>query len=133
MARAMLRSMRDAGINPSDIDYINAHGTSTKANDKVETTALKTAFGHHARRLPISSTKGATGHLVAACGALEAMFSLLALDSGVIPPTANYEFADPDCDLDYVPRNPREQRLKTVMTNNSGFGGQNTSLIFTKV
>jgi 3-oxoacyl-[acyl-carrier-protein] synthase II len=130
MARAIELSLRDARLNPDDIDYINAHGTSTKANDKIETVALKTALGAYAQRVPISSTKGATGHLVAACGALEAMFSLLALCDELVPPTANYEFADPDCDLDYVPRQPRERRLKRVMSNNSGFGGQNASLVF---
>jgi 3-oxoacyl-[acyl-carrier-protein] synthase II len=130
MARAIELSLRDARLNPDDIDYINAHGTSTKANDKIETVALKTALGAYAQRVPISSTKGATGHLVAACGALEAMFSLLALSDELVPPTANYEFADPDCDLDYVPRQPRERRLKKVMSNNSGFGGQNASLVF---
>jgi 3-oxoacyl-[acyl-carrier-protein] synthase II len=133
MARAMQLSLRDANLNPDDIDYVNAHGTSTKANDKIETLALKTALGAYAQRVPISSTKGATGHLVAACGALEAMFSLLALSDELIPPTANYEFADPDCDLDYVPRQPRERRLTKVMSNNSGFGGQNASLVFSIV
>jgi 3-oxoacyl-[acyl-carrier-protein] synthase II len=133
MARAIELSLRDAHLNPDDIDYVNAHGTSTKANDKIETISLKTALGAYAQRVPISSTKGATGHLVAACGALEAMFSLLALSDELIPPTANYEFADPDCDLDYVPRRPRERRLKKVISNSSGFGGQNASLIFSIV
>ncbi|QDT57004.1 3-oxoacyl-[acyl-carrier-protein] synthase 2 [Caulifigura coniformis] len=130
MARAMQLSLQDARLNPGDLDYINAHGTSTKTNDKVETVALKTALGEAVRAIPVSSTKGSTGHLVAACGALEAMFCLKAISDGLVPPTANYESPDPDCDLDYVPREPRERKLRTVMTNNSGFGGQNASLIF---
>ncbi|MBA4031530.1 MAG: beta-ketoacyl-[acyl-carrier-protein] synthase II [Planctomyces sp.] len=133
MARAIGLSLKNARLNPEDIGYVNAHGTSTKANDKTETVALKTALGSHSRVVPISSTKGATGHLVAGCGALEAMFSLLALRDQLVPPTANYEFPDPECDLDYVPREPREKSLRRVMSNNSGFGGQNASLIFSSL
>ncbi len=135
IARAMQHALRNASLNPEDISYVNAHGTSTGANDKTETRALKTVFGDYAPRLPISSTKGATGHLVAACGALEAVFSLMALRDQVLPPTANYEFPDPECDLDYIPRTARSLpgQVKTVMSNNSGFGGQNVSLIFSGV
>lgn len=133
MARAIRMALKEARVNTDGIDYVNAHGTSTKANDKTETAALKAALGDDARRIPISSTKGSTGHLVAACGALEAMFSLLAISEGVVPPTANYEFPDPDCDLDYVPRQARDRQLQTVMSNNAGFGGQNASLVFTRV
>jgi len=133
LARAMENSLRDAGINASDIGYVNAHGTSTGANDRSETQALKRALGSHAQTVPISSSKSMTGHLVAACGALEAVLSLLALRDGTIPPTMNYEFPDPDCDLDYVPNHTREMHLDTVMSNNSGFGGQNVSLIFSRV
>ena len=135
LARAMQHALRNASLNPGDISYVNAHGTSTGANDKTETRALKTVFGDYAPRLPISSTKGTTGHLVAACGALEAVFSLMALRDQTLPPTANYEFPDPECDLDYIPRTARSLpgQVKTVMSNNSGFGGQNVSLIFSGV
>ena len=133
LARAMERSLCDAGMNASEIGYVNAHGTSTEANDRIETLALKRALGTHAYAVPISSTKGVTGHLVAACGALEAVLSLLALRDGKIPPTANYQHPDPDCDLDYVPNHARDLRLKTVMSNNSGFGGQNVSLILSLI
>jgi len=133
ISRAMQHALRDAHLNPEQISYVNAHGTSTNANDKTETRALKTVFGDRAYKFPISSTKGATGHLVAACGALEAVFSLLALKNQVVPPTANYEFPDPECDLDYVPRTARDSQVTTVMSNNSGFGGQNVSLIFSGI
>lgn len=133
IARAMSEALRDAALDPRDISYVNAHGTSTPSNDRTETHALKTVFGDHVRRLPISSTKGSTGHLVAACGAVEAVFSLLALKHQTIPPTANYEYPDPECDLDYVPVTPRSGRLTTVMSNNCGFGGQNVTLIFARV
>ncbi len=133
LARAMEQSLRDAGLNATDIGYVNAHGTSTGANDRAETQALKRALGPHAHVVPISSTKSMTGHLVAACGALEAMLSLLALRDGTVPPTVNYEYPDPDCDLDYVPNTAREMSLNTVMSNNSGFGGQNVSLILSRV
>ncbi len=133
LSRAMQHALRDAGLNADDVSYVNAHGTSTGANDRSETCALKGALSSHAHRIPVSSTKSTTGHLVAACGALESMFSLLALRDSIVPPTANYEFPDPDCDLDYVPNHAREQRLKAVMSNNSGFGGQNVSLILARV
>jgi 3-oxoacyl-[acyl-carrier-protein] synthase II len=133
LARAMEQSLRDAGLNANQISYVNAHGTSTGANDRAETQALKRALGSHALDVPISSTKSMTGHLVAACGALEAVLSLLALRDGTVPPTANYEYPDPDCDLDYVPNFARDIPLETVMSNNSGFGGQNVSLILSRV
>lgn len=130
--RAMGMALRDAGLNVDDIDYINAHGTSTGANDRTETQAVKTALGEHARKIPMSSTKSMTGHLVAACGALEAIFSLRALADGIVPPTINYEYPDPECDLDYVPNAARDLPVQTVMSNNAGFGGQNVSLILSR-
>ncbi|MES2788272.1 MAG: beta-ketoacyl-[acyl-carrier-protein] synthase II [Planctomycetota bacterium] len=133
LSRAMQHALRDAGLNGDQVSYVNAHGTSTGANDRSETNALKGAFAAHAHQLPISSTKSMTGHLVAACGALEAMFSLLAMRDAIVPPTANYQYPDPDCDLDYVPNHAREQRLTTVMSNNSGFGGQNVSLVLSRI
>ena len=133
LTRAMQHSLRDAGLNPEDISYVNAHGTSTGANDRAETQALKHALGTHAESVPISSTKSMTGHLVGACGALEMVLSLLALRDGTAPPTTNYEYPDPDCDLDYVPNAARDLNLTTVMSNNSGFGGQNVSLILSRL
>jgi len=133
LARAMEHSLRDAGLNADQIKYVNAHGTSTGANDRAETQALKRVFGKDAYDVPISSTKSMTGHLVAACGALELVLSLLALGEGTVPPTMNYEFPDPDCDLDYVPNAARDAKLDRVMSNNSGFGGQNVSLILSRV
>lgn len=132
-SRAIAMALKDAAVNPEDIDYINAHGTSTGANDRTETQAVKTALGEHAYKIPMSSTKSMTGHLVAACGALEAIFSLKALSDSVVPPTINYEYPDPECDLDYVPNTPRDLHVDTVMTNNAGFGGQNVSLILGRV
>lgn len=133
MSRAINLALKNARLNPDQIHYVNAHGTSTKANDKTETSALKSALESHARAVPISSTKGATGHLVAACGALEAVFSLMALRDQRVPPTANYEFPDPECDLDYIPGQARDVKLQHVMSNNAGFGGQNVSLIFSRL
>lgn len=133
VARAVQLALADASLNVNDIHYVNAHGTSTSANDRTETFALKRSLESHAFQVPISSTKSMTGHLVAACGGLEAIFSLLALRNNTVPPTANYEYPDPDCDLDYVPNQARETELKHVMSNNSGFGGQNVSLIFSRV
>lgn len=133
LSRAMQMALSDAKVNTDSIHYVNAHGTSTSANDKTETCALKSALGADAQHVPISSTKSMTGHLVAACGALEAMFCLRAIQDHTIPPTANYEYPDPECDLDYVPNAARELKATTVMTNNSGFGGQNISLILGKI
>lgn len=129
-AKAMQRALADAGLAPDEIDYVNAHGTSTPMNDKLETVALKTVFGEFAYELPVSSTKSMMGHLLGAAGAVEAGICVLALQHGIIPPTANYNTPDPDCDLDYVPNVARSASLEAVMTNSLGFGGHNSSLIF---
>ncbi|MEO8539037.1 MAG: beta-ketoacyl-ACP synthase II [bacterium] len=131
-ARAMRKALAMAGLDSDEIDYVNAHGTSTLMNDKLETLALKKVFGEYAYELPISSTKSMTGHLLGAAGAVEAAACILALKHGIIPPTANYVTADPDCDLDYVPNVARSAALEAVMTNSLGFGGHNASLIFRK-
>lgn len=130
--RAMRKALADAGLVSDDIDYVNAHGTSTPMNDKLETLALKKVFGEYAYELPVSSTKSMTGHLLGAAGAVEAAVCILAMQNGIIPPTANYETPDPDCDLDYVPNVARSASLEAVMTNSLGFGGHNASLIFRK-
>lgn len=127
---AMRAALQGAGLNPEDIDYLNAHGTSTPYNDRIETFAIKTALGPESKRVPVSSTKSQMGHLLGAAGAVEAAICTLALDRGVIPPTANYEEPDPDCDLDYVVEGPREEKLRAVMSNSFGFGGQNACLVF---
>lgn len=132
-AKAMEFAVRDAKLNPEDIDYINAHGTSTGLNDKTETMAIKTTFGDHARKLAISSSKSMTGHLIGAAGGVEAAISVLAIQNGVMPPTANYETPDPDCDLDYVPNEPRQAKVDAVLSNSLGFGGHNASLVFKKL
>jgi 3-oxoacyl-[acyl-carrier-protein] synthase II len=132
-ARAMQFALEDAGLDPGDLDYINAHGTSTPANDKTETAAIKLALGDAAYTVPISSTKSMTGHLLGAAGAIESVVCLLATRDGVIPPTINYEHPDPECDLDYVPNVAREVPVRTAMTNSFGFGGHNVSLIFAAV
>jgi len=129
-AKAMLQAIERAGLVPDDIDYVNAHGTSTPMNDKLETLALKRVFGEYAYELPISSTKALTGHSLGAAGAIEAAICVMALQHGIIPPTANYETPDPECDLDYVPNVARSASLEAVMTNSLGFGGHNASLIF---
>jgi 3-oxoacyl-[acyl-carrier-protein] synthase II len=126
-------AMKDAELNAEDICYINAHGTSTAVNDKVETLAIRTAFGEQAYKIPVSSTKSMTGHLVAAAGATELIISLLALGKNVLPPTINYETPDPACDLDYVPNKARDHKCKAVLSNSFGFGGQNITLIATAV
>jgi 3-oxoacyl-[acyl-carrier-protein] synthase II len=127
--RAMRAALRSAGLEPGDVDYINAHGTSTDANDKTETLAVKAALGENAYRVPMSSTKSMVGHLLGAAGAVEAIFCVLALRDGVLPPTINQEEPDPDCDLDYVPNEARRQRVRTAMSNSFGFGGHNATLI----
>jgi 3-oxoacyl-[acyl-carrier-protein] synthase II len=127
---AMRLALEDAGLNPEDIDYINAHGTSTKVNDSVETLALKLALGGHALRVPVSSTKSMTGHLIAAGGVVEAIACLLAIRDGVVPPTVNLDHPDADCDLDYVPHAARDRAVDVAMSNSFGFGGQNTTLVF---
>ena len=126
---AISRALADARLNGDQIQYINAHGTGTLLNDRVETLALKQAFGLQAYRIPISSTKSMLGHATTACGAIELAVSLLTLQTGVVPPTVNHDRPDPDCDLDYVPRRSREVRCRHVLSNNIGFGGQNAALI----
>jgi len=128
--QCMKTALNDAGLKPENIDYINAHGTSTPLNDGNETRAIKTVFGENAKKTPISSTKSMTGHLLGAAGGVEAVYSVLALDRGVIPPTINYETPDPECDLDYVPNKARQADLNVVMSNSFGFGGTNGTLIF---
>ncbi len=131
--QCMSRALSDAGMQPHEIDYINAHGTSTKFNDHVETLAIKNVFGDHAHRLAVSSTKGATGHLLGAAGAIEAIFTVLALSRGTLPPTINYGTPDPECDLNYVPNVPVQRSITSGMSNSFGFGGTNAVLIFKKV
>ena len=129
-ARAMNMALNKAGISPENIDYINAHGTSTPLNDKFETMAMKSVFGEHAYDMPISSTKSMTGHLLGASGALEAAITVMALKNQIAPPTINLRNSDPDCDLDYTPGSPRQAIITTAMSNSFGFGGHNASLIF---
>ncbi len=129
-ARCMRLALKDAGIAPGEIDYINAHGTSTEYNDANETMAIKLVFGEHAAKLAVSSTKSMTGHLLGAAGAVEGVYSALALHHGLIPPTINYETPDPNCDLDYVPNQARKADLKVVLSNSFGFGGTNACVIF---
>ena len=128
--RAMQTTLQHAGVEPSAVDYINAHGTSTPHNDRLETLAIKTCFGDHAASLPISSTKSMTGHLLGAAGGLEAGISVLVLRDQVIPPTINLDHPDPDCDLDYVPNERREATVEYALSNSFGFGGTNASLLF---
>jgi 3-oxoacyl-[acyl-carrier-protein] synthase II len=131
-AACMQAALAQAGVPPTAVDYINAHGTGTQLNDKSETLAIKNVFGDHAYSLAISSTKSMTGHLLGAAGGLEAVFSVLALRDGIVPPTINYETPDPLCDLDYTPNNSRKKDLRVVMSNSFGFGGHNASLIFSR-
>ncbi|MFS0824173.1 beta-ketoacyl-ACP synthase II [Bacillus sp. 1P02SD] len=131
-ARAMRQAIADAGLTPSDVDYINAHGTSTDYNDKFETAAIKEVFADHAYKVAISSTKSMTGHLLGAAGGVEAIFSILAIKEGIIPPTINYETPDPECDLDYVPNKAREQEVNVALSNSLGFGGHNATILFKK-
>ena len=130
--RCMRMAIKDAGLKPEDVDYINAHGTSTPLNDLTETIAIKTVFSDHAKRIPISATKSMTGHLLGAAGSTEAIFAILAIRDGIIPPTINYEEPDPQCDLDYVPNVARRQPLNIAMSNAFGFGGTNATLVFKK-
>jgi len=130
--RCMRMAIKDAGLKPEDIDYVNAHGTSTPLNDLTETMAIKTVFGPHAKKVPISATKSMTGHLLGAAGSTEAIFTILSLHEGILPPTINYEEPDPQCDLDYVPNVARRQPLGIAMSNAFGFGGTNATLVFKK-
>ncbi|PZP64839.1 MAG: beta-ketoacyl-[acyl-carrier-protein] synthase II [Azospira oryzae] len=132
-ARCMINAMRNAGVNPEDVDYINAHGTSTPLGDIAETVAIKRALGEHAKRVAVSSTKSMTGHLLGAAGGVEAVFSALAVYHQVAPPTINLLNADPACDLDYVPNAAREMRIRVALSNSFGFGGTNGTLVFTRV
>jgi 3-oxoacyl-[acyl-carrier-protein] synthase II len=131
-ARAMAAALRDAALQPPEVGYINAHGTSTPYNDKFETIAIKRVFGEHARRLPISSTKSMTGHLLGAAGGIEAIATTLALYHGVLPPTINQDKPDPECDLDYIPNQARKQDVEVALSNAFGFGGTNATLAFRK-
>ena len=128
-ARCMRMAIKDAGLQPEEIDYINAHGTSTQLNDRTETIAIKAVFGEYAKRIPISATKSMTGHLLGAGGSTEAIFTLLSICEGILPPTINYEEPDPECDLDFVPNVARRQPVKVGMSNAFGFGGTNATLI----
>ena len=130
--RCMRNAVRDSGLNPGDVDYINAHGTSTYYNDLNETKAIKNLFKDHAKKLKVSSTKSMTGHLLGAAGGIEAAFTVLVLERGYVPPTINYETPDPECDLDYVPNKPQETKPNVAMSNSFGFGGTNGALVFKK-
>jgi 3-oxoacyl-[acyl-carrier-protein] synthase II len=129
-SRAMTNAVTEAGWNLNEVDYINAHGTSTELGDKAETLAMKKVFGPHAYKLAISSTKSMIGHLLGASGGVEAIACALSIKHGVLHPTINYDTSDPDCDLDYVPNKPRERRVRRVLSNSFGFGGHNASLAF---
>jgi 3-oxoacyl-[acyl-carrier-protein] synthase II len=131
-ARAMAAALRDAALEPSSVGYINAHGTSTPYNDKFETIAIKRVFGDHAKKLAVSSTKSMTGHLLGAAGGIEAIATAFALHHGILPPTMNYEKADPECDLDYIPNQARKQEVEVALSNAFGFGGTNATLAFKK-
>ena len=124
--------MEDAKVSPSDVDYINAHGTSTQFNDKNETAAIKTVFGKHAYKLSVSSTKSMTGHLLGAAGAVEAIACIFAINKSLIPPTINYEFPDPECDLDYTPNKAAAKEVNIAISNTFGFGGHNSVILFKK-
>jgi 3-oxoacyl-[acyl-carrier-protein] synthase II len=128
-ARSMQAALEDAGLRPEEIDYVNAHGTSTPLNDPIETRAIRTVFGTHADRLPVSATKSMTGHLMGAAGAVEAIACVKSLQTGIVHPTINYETPDPECDLDYVPNEPRTVHPQTALSNSFGFGGHNATLI----
>jgi 3-oxoacyl-[acyl-carrier-protein] synthase II len=132
-ARCMKMALKNAGVNPEQVGYINAHGTSTPFNDLNESLAIKTVFGDHAYKLMVSSTKSMTGHLLGAAGGVEAVYSCMVLDKGVVPPTINYEEPDPECDLDYVPNTAREAQVTYAMSNSLGFGGTNATLLFKKI
>ena len=128
-ARCMRMALRGGGLNPEDVSYINAHGTSTPQGDIAETEAIKSVFGEHARKLAVSSTKGATGHMLGAAGAVEMIACAKAISTGIVPPTINYEVPDPLCDLDYVPKTAREMKVNAVVNNSFGFGGHNSTVV----
>jgi 3-oxoacyl-[acyl-carrier-protein] synthase II len=130
MARCMQMALDDAGVAPEEVDYINAHGTSTELNDSFETRAIKTVFGEHSYKLAVSSTKSMTGHLLGGAGGVESVIAVLTIERGIIPPTINYENQDPECDLDYVPNVARERTVRTALSNSFGFGGTNAALLF---
>lgn len=131
-ARAMVNACTDGGITPSQVDYINAHGTSTPLNERCETIAIKNAFGEHAKKVAISSTKSVTGHMLGAAGAVEAILTMLALEEGILPPTANYKVLDEECDLDYITEGARQADARYALSNSLGFGGHNASLLLKK-
>ncbi len=131
--RAMLMALKKAGLNPEQVQYANAHGTSTELNDKTETLAIKRAFGDHAYKMAISSTKSQIGHTLGAAGALEAIACVMAIQDGVVPPTINLDTPDPECDLDYVPNEARQMRVDAAISNSFGFGGHNAALLLTRV
>jgi 3-oxoacyl-[acyl-carrier-protein] synthase II len=133
LSQSMIKALKDAKVEPHQIDYINAHGTSTPYNDKFETIAIKKIFGDHARKVNISSTKSMTGHLLGAAGSIEAVISVKAIETGIVPPTINYETPDPDCDLDYTPNVMRKAKIDAVLTDNLGFGGHNAALVFKRL
>jgi 3-oxoacyl-(acyl-carrier-protein) synthase len=128
----MRMGLRNAELTPADISYINAHGTSTPQGDIAETQAIKTVFGERARKVPVSSTKGATGHMLGAAGAIEMAICAKAIQTDIVPPTINYEVPDPECDLDYVPNTAREMKVNATISNSFGFGGHNASIIAKK-
>jgi 3-oxoacyl-[acyl-carrier-protein] synthase II len=130
LSLAMRRALASGGVTPDQVDYINAHGTSTPYNDKFETMAIKRVFGEHARRVAISSTKSMTGHLLGAAGGIESVIAVKTIQTGMIAPTINLDEPDPECDLDYVPNVARAASIRTVLSNNLGFGGQNAAIVF---
>ena len=132
-ARCMIAAIKDAGICPSEVDYVNAHGTSTPLGDIGETLAMKCCFGEHAKKLAVSSTKSMTGHLLGAAGGIEAIFCIKAIEDGIAPPTINLDNPDPKCDLDYVPNKARQMNIDVALSNSFGFGGTNASLVFRKI
>jgi 3-oxoacyl-[acyl-carrier-protein] synthase II len=132
-ARAMVKAMNEAGLTPDQVDYINAHGTSTPVGDKSETDAVKVAFGESAKKVMVSSTKSVTGHLLGAAGGIETIICALAIQKGVVPPTMNYTTPDPELDLDYVPNQAREFKIRACLNNSLGFGGHNASLLLKRV
>jgi 3-oxoacyl-[acyl-carrier-protein] synthase II len=129
----MKQALEDAGAEPAQVGYINAHGTSTDLNDKMETLAIKRLFGQHAKKVSISSTKSMTGHLIGAAGAVEAIFTVKALKTGIVPPTINLDNPDPECDLDYTPHKAAQRTMEWALSNSFAFGGQNASLVFKRV